>query len=60
MHRSIWLRMRTLIFRMMTKGKMQSFLKKHFKQKESESREAGVAQFVGENDEVMKNSEKIV
>ena len=45
---------------MMTKGKMQSFLKKHFMRKESESREAGVAQFVGENDEVMKNSEKIV
>ena len=33
MHRSIWLRMRTLIFRMMTKGKMQSFLKKHFMRK---------------------------
>ena len=33
MRRSIWLRMCTLIFWMMTEGKMQSFLKKHFMRK---------------------------
>lgn len=89
MLRSIWLQMCTLIFWMMTEGKMQSFLKKHFMrkriwihrcmysrkiiillllmksirnfwQKYWRIRDAGIAQFTGEDDEVMKNSEKIV
>ena len=36
------------------------FKEAFYEKKESESREAGVAQFIGENDEVMKNSERIV
>ena len=35
MLRSIWLRMCTLIFWMMTEGKMQNFLKKHFMRKKN-------------------------